>query len=307
MNERGQSLPILALVFVSIVAIFSLVVDGILYFADKGAAQLNLDAACVAAADGTDFGYALLRNWDYSGWDYGTWPGEHGTLRSDLGGPHDLYLAQFMGVRHASIYVVSRCTVALEGPLPICVKEPDVLAGIGTGAEFPILGEGVEATESRGSSFSGACIPQIWCSNTDCEPKVFFEPTTPANSPNLFKDTWKDTVLGLAGSPFVPIGGRIPVLDGVSNRFEAQTVGDHFAVGDHVILMVYPGVIDAPDPSFGNWENVEITYYVEAILTHFDANTVFAEFVRVIDDLSGVEDLTTSRTVPWDWAGPVAP
>lgn len=307
MDQRGQTLPFLAGVFVLAIVIFSLVVDGMLYFADRHAAQVNLDAACTAAAHGTNFETALMRNWDYSGWDFSTWPGENRTLRSDLGGPHDFYLAQFMGIRQMSVYVMSRCTVPLTAVLPICVKEPDVINGLDTGTEYPILGQGVEALESRGSSFSGACVPQIWCQNTDCEPKLFFEPATESNSPNVFKDLWSDTVIGAANSPLVPIGGRLPVLDGVSNKFEAKTIQDNFIIGDEIILMVYSGIIDAPEPSFGNWENVEVIFYVRARITDWDANTVYAEFIQRLDSLSQVEDLTTSRTVPWDWAGPVGP
>jgi hypothetical protein len=77
-----------------------------------------------------------------------------------------------------------------------------------------------------------------------------------------------------------------------------------YEVGDQILVMVYNGTIDQPEPKYGNWENLEVIYYVLAEITQVDANTVWTTFVEApITSIEAVRRLTTSRTVPWDWNG----
>lgn len=327
-SEHGQVLVLFIGIILAVLALVSLVVDGGLWFAHWIELQNDADAACLASAIAQSKGWNYATAFTSSFTDnqveplyfspYETGPdglvirgvtyGPASTIIASAHGPHEFYLAQFMGLTQMDVAVRTRCTIPDARMLPILVKEPWVIEGLGDpGMEFPILGSGAECDECRGSSFSGAGIPQIWCQSTNCDPRIFYSPATEANSPNQFKQLWSDTAAGTAGSPLVPIGGRIPVLDGVSNSFEVQTVQENFDIGDEIIVMVYSGTIDAPDPSFGNWENAAVIYYARAIITRYDANTVYASFRERIENLDGVRDQLTSRTVSWSWLGEVTP
>jgi len=326
--ERGQVLVMAPVLVILFLALFAVVVEGGLWWGHLLDLQNDLDAACIASAiaqsKGWNYGTAFAASMrDNQVEDIYFSPYENGpdgmvirgvnygpssTIVAGAYGPHDFSLMQFAGIREMTVSVRSRCRIPNARAVPICVKEPWVLAGLeDPSAEYPILGEGAEADESRGSSFSGACVTQIWCSNSDCEPRTFFEPATESNSPNVFKDLWADTAAGLIGSPLVPINGRIPVLDGVSAHFEANTIDDYFDVGDILIVMVYNGTIDVPDPSYGNWESVVVEYYAGARITRIDANTVWASFTERLDNLGDVRSQLTTRTVQWAWLGEVAP
>ncbi len=312
MKMKGQVLVLFLPIIVFVLAVVSLVLDGGMYMWHWQELQVNLDAACVAIA--TDDAYpsfvgSLTSNEvDPEYYD----PYQSGVrgvqftsdgYRAWLTGPHDTYLAQFMGMRSMNISVRTRCTSALAQVLPIAVQEPWVLDGFDTGTVYPILGDGAECVECQGASFAGAVIPQIWCENTNCEPRLFFDPTDPANSPNIFKDVFEDTINGTAGSTLVPIGGRVPMIDGVSNRFLVKAMVDAgYEPGDQIIVMVYNGTIDVPDPGYGSWDNLEVIYYALATIVEIDPNTLFVEFVEKIDNLSEVRMLSTSRTVPYDWS-----
>jgi hypothetical protein len=169
--------------------------------------------------------------------------------------------------------------------------------------EFPILGDGAEAVDAQGMDYAGAVIPQVWCENIDCDPRLYFEPTTESNSPNVFKDVYRDTLMGNVGTPLVPIGGRIPQISGVSNKFLVKAMEDAgYVVGDEILVMVYNGTIDNPAPGFGNWENLQIIYYALAEITQFDANTLFVKFLEAPIESPLDVDGAVSRAVPWDWA-----
>jgi hypothetical protein len=324
-RERGQVLVMAPVMIVLIVALGSVLVEGGLWWGHLYDLQNDLDAACIAAAiaetKGLNYGTAFVASMRanevedeyFSPYENGpdgmvmrgVTYGPSSTIVAGASGDHDTYLVQFAGIRRMTVAVRSRCRIPDAGVLPICVKRPDVDEGLTSGQEYVILGQGVEATESRGSSFSGACVTQIWCDNTDCEPKTFFEPTSDGGGLNQFKDVWADTVAELVGTPYVPIGTIIPVLDGVSNSFEAQTVDEQFDIGDTVYLMQYSGIVEAPSPNFGNWENVEVEAYIRAEITAMDGNTIWARFLERIDNLDMLRAQTTVRTVQWEWAGEI--
>lgn len=326
MRERGQTLILFAALLILFLALTALTLDGGLYFAHWQGLQVDLDAACVAAAiaeskgaDGyTAFVGSLSRNGVpaeyYDPYEVGAdslvirgiqWHHSGRSFLTGLQGPHSFYLAQFMAITSMDIAVRSRCTIPRLTVLPIAVQEPWVLTGIGNPLlTFPILGQGAEPVLEVGNDFRGGVIPQVWCANTNCDPKTFFEPAPEVNASGPLKDVLRDTILGLTEGPLVPIGGIIPHPSGTSNHFLVQAVVDAgYEVGDQIIVMVYNGTITRPDPSYGSWENLQIIYYAVAEITEIDANTITAYFVRTINNLEEVEDEITSRTIPWDWRG----
>ena len=77
-----------------------------------------------------------------------------------------------------------------------------------------------------------------------------------------------------------------------------------YEVGDQILVMVYNGTIDHPEPIYGIWENLEVIYYALAEITQVQANTVWTAFVEApITSIETVRRLTTSGTIPWDWDG----
>ena len=77
-----------------------------------------------------------------------------------------------------------------------------------------------------------------------------------------------------------------------------------YEVGDQILVMVYNGTIDHPEPKYGIWENLEVIYYALAEITQVQANTVWTAFVEApITSIETVRRLTTSGTIPWDWDG----
>jgi len=301
-NQRGQAIVIAPFIIIGLIAIFSLVVDGIIYYLHWQGSQVDLDAACTTGAAG--FYNSLESNGHTS--DGGTIQyGSSNTMLTTLDEPHMFYLAQFMGIKTMDIHVESRCTVRRAALLPIAVKEPWVLEGLSDpNKEFPILGQGAECDECQGSDFSGAVIPQIICSNTDCDPRTYFEPTTDSNSPNVFKDVVQGSIAGSIYTPLPGIGTRVPEISGVSNHFLVQTVVDAgYAPGDQLIVIVYNGTIDVPAPSYGTWENLEIIYYALVTISKIDSNTMWVTFDEKLENSSSVFNYTVPRTVPWDWGG----
>jgi hypothetical protein len=314
LGSPGQVLVLFLPVLVVALAILALVLDGGMYMWHWQSLQANLDASCLAAASGSgtaDYVESLNAN-DVPPEYYAPYEfevrGIQATFdgyRAWLSGPHDTYLAHFMGISTMNIHVQTRCLSSLHRVLPIAVQEPWVLEGFGTPTEYLILGDGAECVECQGADFAGAVIPQVWCMDTNCDPKHFFGSADESNSPNVFKSLYRDTIHGTEGSPLVPIGGRVPQISGVSNRFLVQAVEDAgYVPGDQIIVMVYNGTIDQPEPSYGNWENLEVIYYALATISRFDPNTLYVTFDEKIDSLEAVHAMTRSRQIPYDWSAP---
>lgn len=321
--ERGQVLVLFIGILLVFLALVAFVVDTGIYVAHWQALQTDLDAACVAASlantrgvdEYTAFVNSLNTNgvesFYYSPYQVGAdglvvrgiqwhWSGE--SFFTGLRGPHSFYLAQFMGITSMDIAVRSRCTIAQARAVPIAVKEIWL-----DGQPHPILGQesGGEAQcdDCQGADFSGAVLPWINCTNTNCDPRTYYEPTTESNSPNIFKDVFRDAMLGNTGIPLPTDATRIPQISGVSNKFLTKAMEDAgFVVGDKIIVLVFSGTIDVPDPGFGAWENLEIKYFAIFEITDMDANTVEAEFVEKID-FDDLLNETRPRTIPWDWTG----
>jgi len=315
LDQRGQVLVMFLPVLLVGIAILSLVLDGGIYMWHWQSLQANLDASCVAAASGSGYGsYVDSLNANDVPSEYYV-PYEQGVrgiqetfdgYRAWLSGPHQTYLSQFMGITSMNIHVRTRCLSALSRVLPIAVQEPWVLDGIEfDDTEYTILGNGAECVVCQGSDFAGAVIPQIWCENTNCDPRHYFGSAEESNSPNVFKSLFKDTIQGTEGSPLVPIGGRVPQISGVSNRFLVKAMVEAgYVPGDQIIVMVYNGTIDQPDPGYGPWENLEVIYYALATITQFDPNTLYVSFDEKIDSIEAVRELTISRQIPYDWGEP---
>ena len=323
--EKGNVLLIIAFALVIFLAFASVALDGGLYMGHWQSLQVDLDAACVASATAQAMGNSATGafQWSLGQNDvdliyhdpYTTdgagdvtkglqWHSSMGSFLAGAQGPHDLYLAQFMGITSADIAVRTRCTIALARVLPIAVQEPWVLDGLGDGTEYPILGDGADCVDCQGADFAGAVIPQVWCGDTNCDPKIFFPPAEESNSPNVFKSLYSDNLSGDVGSPLVAIGGRVPQISGVSNKFLVKAMVDAgYVVGDQIIVMVYNGTIDQPEPGFGNWENLQVIYYALATISEIDTNTLWVTFDKKLDTLDEVRDLSASRTIPWDWSG----
>ncbi len=311
-NQKGQVLLVFSGIFVVVLGLVSLVVDGGWFMWRYTELQAELDAACLAGATGTgygDFVNSLTSN-DVDAEFYTPYEYEQRGLyvlpdgyKAWLTGPHVTYLIQFMGIESVTVSVSTRCREPLARVLPIAVQEPWVLDGFGSSIPYPILGDGAECVDCQGADFAGAVIPQVWCSNTNCDPRMYFSPAEESNSPNVFKSLYKDTIQGTIGSPLVQIGGRVPQISGVSNQFLVKALVDAgYEPGDQIIVMVYDGTIDQPEPGYGNWENLEVIYYALATIVEFDANTLFVTFDEKLETLGDVLVLSRSRTIPYDWS-----
>jgi hypothetical protein len=238
--------------------------------------------------------------------------GPNATLLTGLSGPHQFYLAQFMGFRSMGINVRARCLYQTIDLSPFAVQEPWVLRGLEQFPDeaFPIVGQGAAAATYTGNDYGGAVLLHIWCvdvagiPDSNCSAPIFFEPLDSSPSSNSLKDLVQQTILGLAGIVRPPIGMHLPAVSGVSNNFLVQTAAERYDVGDRIIVLVYPGELYKPDPGFGNWDNVEIIYYALAEITEIEPNTLWAKFVggpyADPDQIEGYR----SRIVPWDWEGP---
>lgn len=248
MKQAGQTLVLFAFILVVFLALTALVMDGGIYMWHWQSLQVDLDNACIAAALNqrvggnayTAFANSLRSNevqtLYYDPFELGPdglvirgiqwhWSGK--SFLAGLQGPHNFYLAQFMGIETMDIAVITRCTIPTLRALPIAVQEPWVLTSLGNPAiTWPILGQGAEAIAVVGNDFRGGVVPQVWCENTNCDPRTFFEPAPEVNSSNVLKDVLRDTILGTAGSPLVPIGGYIPHPSGTSNKFLVQAMED---------------------------------------------------------------------------------
>lgn len=325
--EKGQVLVLFAFGLIVAIALVSFAVDGAIYVAHWQQLQVDLDAACVAAgahgvtdpvggfhasliANGVPAEYYTPFELDANGNPIrGIIGAANNTWMTALKGPHDFYLAQMMGVRSMNVAVRSRCTLAMAGTPPILVREDWVIQSRDTGTDFPIFGHGAEAIEAQGSDFRGAALPHMWCEDFDgnvsdqCEDPRWFNPVDPATGINQYKFIVEDLIKRDVGAPWVPPGTRVGHVAGVSTNPTVHAMEDAgYVPGDHIIVMVFDGIIIRPDSN--PRENAAILYYVEAEITLFDPNTMYAKFVGpALYTQADVAQLTTSRVVPWTWAG----
>jgi hypothetical protein len=312
MNTKGQVVVLFAILLVGILALVSLTVDGALYIVHWQGLQTDLDAACVAAA-------AMLET-DPAGAFYANLAannvpetativaGPSNTWLTTAEGPHDFYLAQFMGFRSMDVRVESRCIKARAGSPPIVVREDWYIQSRDFGVDFPIFGHGAEAIEAQGMDFRGAILPQIWCEDAggnvsdQCEAPRWFDPLEPTISVNQYKFIVEDLVKNLIGAPWVPPGTRVAHISGVSANPTVHAMVDAgYVIGDHILIMIFDGIVVNPDSN--PRENVGILYYAEAEITMFDSNTMFAKFVGPpLFTEEEVTSLIQPRVIPWDWS-----
>ncbi|MCK5643875.1 MAG: hypothetical protein KAJ19_23970, partial [Gammaproteobacteria bacterium] len=85
------------------------------------------------------------------------------------------------------------------------------------------------------------------------------------------------------------------------NQFLVKAMEDAgFEVGDHILVLVFSGTIDKPDPGYGAWENLEVKYFAIFEITSMDTNTVNAEFIEKVNFDEYLNKIR-ARTIPWDW------
>jgi hypothetical protein len=320
-SQRGQTLVLFAFILIAVLALAAFVVDGGLYVAHWQELQVNLDAACISAALANARGINELAAFQgslntngvdgvyYDPYEVGSdglvtrgiqWHGSGNSFFAALKGPHDFYLAQFMKITSMNIAVRSRCTIPEARAVPIAVKELWL-----DGAPHPILGQEspgeTQCDDCQGADFAGAVLPWVRCEGTNCDPKTFYEPTTESNSPNVHKDVFRDSMLGNVGIPLPTDAVRVPQVSGVSNQFLVKAMEDAgFEVGDQILVLVFDGVIDQPEPGYGNWENLLVKYFAIFEITAMDTNTVDAEFVKKVNFDEYLNEIRP-RTIPWSW------
>ena len=328
-RETGQIIVLfIGFVFVGL-ALLSLVIDGGLYLAHWAQLQVDLDAACMAAATAQKKGLnptfafnTSLANNGVSSIYYdpqtfgsdgyvirGLQFGPRGTFMVGASGPHDLYLAQFMGVFSMDVAVRSRCIFATVGLSPIAVQEP-WFEGVDDEFPddiFPILGQGAEAVTYTGNDYGGAVIIHVWCVNAlgapdkECPEQRYFAPLSTSPSSNSLKDVVQGTIAGDVGVPYPPPLTRLPQISGVSNKFLVQTADERWDVGDTFIVIIYDGDLYKPSPPNGNWDNIGVLYYALVEVMEFDSNTLFAQFIGGPYDSPIEIEGFVSRVVPWTW------
>ena len=328
-RETGQVLVIFIGVLFAALAIVALVIDGGLYLAHWQQLQVDVDVACMAAATAQKRGFdptfafntSLASNNHTSNYyepqiigsdgyvTKGLQFGPRGTFMAAASGPHDLYLAQFMGIYTAGIQVRSRCIFATIGLSPIAVQEPWYKGEDGDFPDdiFPILGQGAEAVTYTGNDYAGAVIIHAWCvdefraPDKECPEQLFFAPLSTSPSANSLKDVVRGTIEGDVGVPYPPPGTRLPQISGVSNKFLVQTADERWDVGDTFIVIIYDGDLYKPSPPNGNWDNIGVLYYALVEVMEFDSNTLFAQFIGGPYDSPIEVEGFVSRVVPWTW------
>ncbi len=210
------------------------------------------------------------------------------------------FLMQLVGFSEYTYTVRARCLRPRAGMAPIAVKELWL-----DGEGHPILGQDMSPGESqcdtcKGADFVGAVLPWYVCDGLECDTQVVWPPAEETNSPQTAKDLFHDFMLGSISAPTPPIGTRIPQVNGVSNKFLVDAMIDGgYGVGDELVVLVFDGSVQDV-----RWENVEIMYYAVFTITEFTANSMSAEYVERIDDISGVLAVIQVRQVPWDWTRP---
>lgn len=317
--QKGNAVFMFA-ILLAMLAIAALVLDGGLYVYRWQKLQTDLDAACISASlantrridEYAAFTNSLSSNgvesFYYAPSENGSdglvvkgiqwhWSGE--SFFTGLKGPHTFYLAQFMGITSMDVAVQSRCTIAQARAVPIAVKEIWL-----DGESHPILGQETgeeQCDDCQGADFSGAILPWIHCANKNCDPRTYYSPATESNSPSVFKDLFRDSILGNEGIPLPTDATRIPQISGVSNKFLVKAMEDAgYKVGDRILVLVFGGTIDKPDPGYGAWENLLVKYFAIFEITDMDANTVEAEFIEKINFDEYLNEIRP-RTIPWGW------
>ena len=293
--QKGQVLILFAFALVAVLVLAGALLDGGLMMFSWWGLQEDADAACIAGATGGDPNVALAAAGQPGA--ALTWTSR--TLRVEIDKTEPVYFLQLVGFNELSFVVRSRCLVPQAAFVPIAVKRPWMDEGlIDLDLEYGILGqEADQCDDCKGADFSGAIIPNIVCSNVDCDPRFFYG-LDEKKSPNTYKSDIEELLRGQVRVSLADIGTRVPQISGVSNKFLVQAMADTYEVGDHLIVIIFDGTIEGPSP----WENLAVVSYAEVEITDLsDPNTLWVKFIKEIDNLSDVELLTLGRTVSWTW------
>ncbi len=293
--QSGQVLILFAFALVALLVFSGAVLDGGLLFSSWWALQEDADAACIAGATGGDPNAALAAAGQPGA--AVTWTGR--TLKLEIEKTEPVYFLQLVGFDELTFVVRSRCLVPQAAFVPIAVKRPWLEEGlIDPDLEYGILGQEADQCDTcKGADFAGAIIPNIVCSNVDCDPRFFYG-VDEKNSPNTYKSDIEELLRGQTRIALSDIGTRVPQVAGVSNKFLVQAMADTYEVGDLLIVIIFDGTVEGPSP----WENLVVVSYAEVEITDLsDVNTLWVKFIREIDNLRDVHLLTLSRTVSWTW------
>jgi hypothetical protein len=323
-SNRGQTLHLFAFLAPVLLAfVGGFVIDGGLYLTHIRRLQEDLDAACLAAAQGvrygdvyTAFSESLAENGvspdyfqpyteDERGFvRKGIQWGPFDTLLTGLQGTHRLYFGGFFGWEEMPVTVRSRCRYPLTRLLPVAMQEPWYLDSREHGTHYPILGQGVDAAIYSGRDYRGAISPSILCAEATCTTMSVYEPLEadpPADS--TIKDVWEGIVKLEYGSPYIYADSYIPILSGTSNKFLVDAVrATGVSIGDELAILVFERgeIFDAEH----GWETVKIIGYALVEVTNMDRNTIEAVVTSDGPLITEPEDLferIRPRTVPWDW------
>ncbi|MGD8815054.1 MAG: pilus assembly protein TadG-related protein [Anaerolineales bacterium] len=132
-------------------------------------------------------------------------------------------------------------------------------------------------------SMNGLIAPDVRCLglNELCENKSYLPPAPEGAAVNTLKDLTMGYILGGGYNNWLPIPGLyydpyhsplIAQMEGVSNKFLAQSIQERFGVGDSVVVFVYNDGIVLPASK--NFQYVEVIGYAVVQLVYIDANTV---------------------------------
>src|SRR3990167_4651767 len=188
MRNSSQALLIVAVALVGMLVLAGLIVDGGYLWLSAQWAQEDLDAAVCGIAAGANVStpaVITIGNRD---------------VRGILTQSTQTFFLQLVGFTHFDYTVRSRCLRPLARAVPIAVKEPwlDYMELPILGAENP--GE-QQCDDCQGAEFSGAVLPWVECTGTNCEPKQWWPPATESGSPNPLKDIFRDAILGSVSVP----------------------------------------------------------------------------------------------------------
>jgi len=287
---RGQALPILAIELVLLLVLAGLIADGGYLWLSHRLDQDDLDAAVCGIALGVNVpteATITISNTD---------------VRGELESTSPTFLLQLVGFREFHYTVRSRCLRPRAQFSPICVKSAwfDGESHTILGAEHP--GE-QQADDSQGADYVGACLPWIQSQVPNFDPRIFYDPATESQSPNPFKDIYRDGILGIVPIPIPGVGTRIPQVSGVSNHQVVQAVVDAGLVeGDQIAVLEFDGTITVPDPGYAPYENMEIIGYGIYRIDEIGANYLTATMVEHLS-FNEFRSAITVQQVPWNWAG----
>lgn len=343
-QEKGQIVIIMAVALIGLMALVGLVLDMAMWAWLKIDADTKASMACVAAAEAYRIGHdpytAYSDILDKNGYPASRYSPEEGSgldlnkgleylgssWVSAVSWQEPTSFLRIVGIKSFPIRGRSRCVGRDSGGLaPIAVRRSAVLDSLSgkPPEEYTILGRDPKwdlADKESGTNFRGAVFLHMWCipaTDPNCpNVRVFYPLTEEPPSAQTQKKLVLDCFMGINCSIWPDSGQRLPIVSGTSNKQLCKAFQDGgWQVGDKVVVIIFDGEVYAPDPTYGNWENVATVGYAVYQITAFEPNANNCNHVKArlvspqiytsIDDIPSDIILLKSREIQWDYQGSI--